>query len=153
MNQSTDNQISRLKDQLIMEIRASDSLDKVVNQKIDRDFNFDMTRISDTELDSELHKKMSEVNDNLFYVKHKFNAKFNNSRFFSSVIFNNKLVKLVLFPFFLLFYIPRKIGRVFENLLLINQLLPYRFHRFNQKIHDLEEKIKTLEFNNSEDEK
>jgi hypothetical protein len=153
MNQSPNDRISQLREELISEIQATTHIDQIVNQKIDREFPFDMTRVSNSELDSEIHKRMVEVNNNLFYVKHKFNAKFQNNRILSTRIFNNKPVKFLLYPFFLFLFLPRRIGRVFESFILIHQLLPYRFHRFNQTIQELEEKIKALEFNKITDEK
>ena len=144
MNDSLSNEISQLKEHILKKTAHQSSIEKILQKKIDRDFPLNIPQLSETELDYEIYKRTRDLNENLFYIKLKFNECFEINKLLSFKLFNNKIVKFFFFPFYILFFVPTRIGVFFESFIILNQIIPYRQKKYNQKIRALEDQINNL---------
>lgn len=144
MNDSFFYEISQLKEHIFKKITHQSTIEKILQKRIDRDFPLNIPQLSETELDYEIYKKTRDLNENLFYIKLKYNECFARNKLLSFILFNNKIVKFLFFPFYILFFVPPRIGVFFESFIILNQIIPYRQKKYNRKIRDLESQINNL---------
>lgn len=144
MKESTLKETSLLKDHIYKKIDNLPTIEKILNKKIDRDFPLNIPQLSETELDYEIFKRTRDLNENLFSIKYKYIELFENSKVLSLKLFNNKIIKFLFYPLFILFFISRRIGVFFESFIILNHIIPYRQKKYNLKIRDLEGQINNL---------
>jgi|GEM_PF-3176432 len=141
MKKTVVDEIIPIGDSIVKKIDAQPSIEKILRKKVDRRFPLDITQLSDNELDYEIYRRMTDLNENFFYVKLRYHQHFSKNRVLSLPLFNNKLVKFLFFPLYLLFFIPGHLGVFVENSILINQMLPHRHTRYRKRIQELESQV------------
>jgi hypothetical protein len=124
---------------------AQSDLGKILHRKVDRHFPLIIDQLTDNELDYEIYKRMTDLNENFFYVRLKYHRLFADNRFLSFPLLNNRFVKLIFFPFYALFFFLGHLGRFVENSILINQMLPHRHTRYRRRIQELEDVVASLQ--------
>lgn len=133
MNEKIKKEIIKAREELEKKKNKMNDISGLINKKIDREYPLDFNELSETELDMEMGKRVIFLNESLNIVN-RINQKT-----------DNKIIKILLFIPYSLHLIVTKPVAILKNYLQLNHILLVRLKQMNERLDQMEDRLKDLE--------
>lgn len=133
MNEDIKKEIIKTREELEKKLDKVKDISELVGKNIDREYPQDFNELSETELDTEMGKRVVFLNENLNIIN-KINQKT-----------SNKIVKLLLFLPYSFHFMLTKPVVLMKNYLQLNHILLVRLKRMSERLDRIEARLEDQE--------
>ncbi len=133
MNEDIKKEIIKTREELEKKLDKVKNISELVGKNIDREYPQDFNELSETELDTEMGKRVVFLNENLNIIN-KINQKT-----------SNKIIKLLLFLPYSFHFMLTKPVVLMKNYLQLNHILLVRLKRMSERLDRIEARLEDQE--------
>ncbi len=130
-------EISRLRSLIENRIESENNISRITGTGIDRNFELDITRLSEADLELEMRKRAAAIREDMA-LNHQLNCFMKRTPVLRTRLFNNKLCKLLVLPLFLPLHLLKRGKFILKDYMFFNQSIIFRLDYLNRRISQLE---------------
>lgn len=130
-------EISRLRSLIETRIKSEENLIRVAGPEIGRKVEIDITSLTESDLEMEMRKRAAAIREDMALI-HQLNCFMKRTPLLKSRLFNNKLCKLFVLPFFLPFHLLKRGRFMIKDYMFFNQAIIFRLDYMNRRLSELE---------------
>jgi hypothetical protein len=143
MDEHVRKEIHRLKEELCKQKEALDEINRLVNEKIDRDFPIDLWELSERELDNEMGGRLPFLDDDID-IKPDVTAVTSHRRIIGKPVAFFKRLFLKTFSFYTDTLLEKQV-RFNDQSVAFHLACFIRFRQNERRLKEIEERVKTIE--------